>query len=988
VKSPLEDFIAELRPEFAGDIRLDLGSRLLYSTDASVYQIEPLGVLLPRTQDDLRAAVETAANFRIPILPRGAGSSLAGQAVGEAIILDCSRWLDRIVNIEPDQRRATVEPGVVLSNLNREAARFGLQYGPDPASAERATMGGVVGNNATGAHSILYGMTADHVLSADVILADGADVNLGPVKAAEFRASSGTQEGQHSSAQGSGTRDGYREILNAVSRIRAEYGYDIKERFPRTWRNSAGYRLNYLLPWSSARPPEWGTPVYPPEREPDSVNLAALMAGSEGTLAVMRLLTVDLVPMRRNAVLGVLSYDSVEEACDAVPGLLERHPSAIELIPRSIVEAARHVPGYASQAGWVQGDPEALLVVEFTGDVPAQTRAAVQALGANLTLAETVEAQESVWGLRKAGLGILDSRPQAMRSTTFIEDCAIPVENLGDFVRSLQKIMTAHGTQVGIYGHASGGCLHARPLIDLKTIGGMHSLREISEETLEVALSVGGSMASEHGDGIARGQWIRKTYGDRVSKAMAMLKQAADPHGILNPRKMLDAPALDSHLRYGDQYRARIWKPGLDFSRNGGLDTAIEQCNGQAVCRKADGVMCPSFQATREEMHSTRGRANLLRALISRGGNVDFGGRRGDARLEKGVFDALDLCLGCKGCKGECPSAVDMAKMKAAFLEHFYRSHARPLRDYIFGYFHVTARLLAAIGPIANSAERRPALHGLAARVMGISAARPLPRFRRPRGKPKPRSGAKPVVLLRDPFTHYAEAEVEQAAYELLFRGGFEVRTATTIGAGASLISKGFLGAARAHAARVIRDLERLDPSGTVPVLALEPSELSTLRGDYPDLLPGYSGQRMKRVVEARSVEEFLADSGLFDLLRVAIQPTLLVFHPHCHQRADQPFAKDFPAADTLRTCGYEVRISQAGCCGMAGTFGYEVEHYELSQKIARLKLVPQIEAEGGAGVAATGAACRLQIQQATGAAVAHPLVWMWRALERRTTTT
>jgi len=462
---------------------------------------------------------------------------------------------------------------------------------------------------------------------------------------------------------------------------------------------------------------------------------------------------------------------------------------------------------------------------------------------------------------------------------------------------------------------------------------------------------------------------------------MAMLKEAADPHGILNPRKMLDAPAMNSHLRYGQDYRTRTWKPGIDFGRNGGLDTAIEQCNGQAVCRKTDGVMCPSFQATRDEMHSTRGRANLLRAMISRGGANQSLHATSSKPVEDAVFDALDLCLGCKGCKGECPSGVDMAKIKAAFLEHYFGSHHRPVRDYAFGYFHITARLLAALAPMVNALDRVPAVHRFAARSMGVTPDRPLPHFSRPRSEPNEQIAGKPVILLRDPFTHFAEPEVEQAAYDLLRRAGFEVQTANTIGAGASLVSKGFLRAAKRHASRVIQDLERLDPSGAVPVLTLEPSELSTLHGDYPDLLLGYSAQRMNRVISASPVEEFLADSGLLADLRVAESRKSLLFHPHCHQRSDQPFIRDFEAADMLRACGYEVRISEAGCCGMAGTFGYEVEHYELSQKIAGLRLVPQIEALKGAGVAATGAACRLQIKQTTGAQVAHPLVWMSRAV-------
>src|SRR5581483_9470707 len=417
------DFLNELKKHFTGDVRLDLGSRILYSTDASIYQIEPLGVAIPKIQEDLIAVVELAAKYKVPILPRGSGSSLAGQAIGEALILDCSRWLDHIVEINPESRTAIVEPGVILSDLNQAAAKHGLQFGPDPASAERATMGGVIANNATGAHSILYGMAVDHLLSADVILSDGSLARLGEEKIADRmqRPNSGNL---------------FAALCSSAIEIRRKYAEVIKHNYPKSWRNSAGYRLNYLLPWSPSIPPRWTGGDYPPVK-PDSINLAHLLAGSEGTLAVMRRVTVNLVPKPKHTVLGMLSYSSTSEACDDVPNLLKYNPSAIELIPRMIIRLARGVPEYARQMGWVTGDPAAVLVVEFSGDRPEVLKDSVRNLRSDVVIAESAEEQARVWNVRKVGLGILDSRPQSARPVAFIEDCAIPVERLGDFVREI-----------------------------------------------------------------------------------------------------------------------------------------------------------------------------------------------------------------------------------------------------------------------------------------------------------------------------------------------------------------------------------------------------------------------------------------------------------------------------------------------------------------------------------------------------------------------
>ncbi|NWF64784.1 MAG: FAD-binding oxidoreductase, partial [Chloroflexi bacterium] len=606
-----QEFAYDLKKRFAGDLRLDSASKVLYSTDASSYQIEPLGVAIPKTQEDLHAAVELAAKYQIPILPRGSGSSLAGQAIGAALILDCSRYLDSIIEINPKSQFAIVEPGVILTNLNRAAAKHGLTFGPDPASAERATLGGVIGNNATGAHSIVYGMSADHLLAADVVLSDGSlarfDDAIFDIRSSNTRLSN---------------------IVSSVQAIRQKYSDAIKHNYPKSWRNSAGYRLNYLLPWSPSAPPQWNTghgsrisDNYPPISQ-DKINFAALLAGSEGTLAVIRKLKVNLVPKPKHTMLGILSYASIAEACDDVPRLLTMNPSAVELIPQLILRNARSIPAYARQMGWVVGDPAAVLVVEFSGDLPSVLKEAVRRLGDVLTIAESPEDQARIWNVRKVGLGILDSQPKAARPVAFIEDCAIPVERLGDFVREVERILAAQGTFGGIYAHASAGCLHIRPVLDLQRGEGVRAMREIIEQVFALTMRLGGAMSSEHGDGIARGEFIERTYGREVTDAMRLLKHAADPDGILNPKKLFDAPPMDTNLRYGEAYQAKAWTSVLHFEHERGFEGAIESCNGQGVCRKQTGVMCPSFQATRDEAFSTRGRANLLRGLAM--SNIEY----------------------------------------------------------------------------------------------------------------------------------------------------------------------------------------------------------------------------------------------------------------------------------------------------------------------------------------------------------------------------
>jgi FAD/FMN-containing dehydrogenase/Fe-S oxidoreductase len=951
------DFLHELKKRFRGDLRLDAASRILYATDASMYQIEPLGVAIPKTQDDLQCAVELAVKHRIPILPRGSGTSLGGQAIGQALILDCSRHLTLIEEIDLESHSAVVEPGVVLATLNRAAARHGLMFGPDPASVERATMGGVIGNNATGAHSILYGMSADHLISADVILGDG---------------SLETWNIHNRSV-----------ISSTVVEIREKYAEAIRQKYPGSWRNSAGYRLNYLLPWTPSRPPQWDANDYGMESSvyggSSQVNLASLLAGSEGTLAIMRRARVNLVPKPKRTILGVLAYASVAEACDDVPRLLAHSPSAIELVPQLIIRLARGIPSYARQMGWVIGDPAAVMVVEFSGNDEHGLKEKVRQIGDLLTIAVSAEEQMRVWNVRKVGLGLLDSRPQVERPVAFIEDCAIPVERLGDFVREVEKILSSHNTYGGIYAHASAGCLHVRPLLDLLNKDSVGYLRSIASQVLALTLKLGGSMSSEHGDGIARGEWLKQTYGDELVGTMRMLKRAADPHNLLNPDKMFDAPAMDTQLRYDTKYHPQTWKSSLHFQHERGLAGAIEQCNGQGLCRKDGGVMCPSFQASREEAYGTRGRANLLRGLIN-------GTDATRPHMQEAVYQSLDLCLACKGCTSECPSGVDMPRLKYEFMDHYYQSHRRPIREYLFGYFHVIARWMMPVAPLANALMRMNWSHALITAITGLARSRPLPQFKRMQKSSIQSAGRRKVIFLSDVFSHYLEPEVEQAAVSILSAAGHDVKVLQTIGSGASLLSKGFIKAARRHAEKVLNEINSLDGDCSLSVVGCEPPEIYGMKHEYTMLLPERHSEIRALSQRTWLIEEFLVRSDGFNDLRVATkdQPgprfehKKITFLPHCHQRAeglsDDGLASGTSATiELMRALGFDVELINAGCCGMAGTFGYDAAHYDLSMQIGELGVLPA--ARLADTVVSTGSACRMQIRHGTGKEAKHPLV-------------
>jgi FAD/FMN-containing dehydrogenase/Fe-S oxidoreductase len=990
------EFIAELSNSISGEVKTDPITRVLYSTDASIHQIKPLGVVFPRNGDELEQVVRLCAQYHVPLIPRGSGSSLAGQVVGKGLVIDCSRYINRLITINREEQIAVVEPGLILDDLNHQANKFNLQFGPDPASSERATLGGCIGNNATGAHSIIYGMTSDHILSAEVILADGTVTTFAEItiEEAEKRA------GMYSVPR---HLDNEQLIYATALNIRSNYKDEIKSCYPVTWRRVSGYNLNYLLPWSPTFPPQWdfNTAPYPPVL-PNSINLAQLLAGSEGTLGVIRNATIRLVPIKKNKIISVLSFSSIVEACETVPDILKLAPSAVELIPQSLIHLARSVPAYANLLSFVVGDPAALLGVEFSGDDAGLLTDQVKKLNGmrhwsgQPYIADTAIKQKQVWDVRNVGLGILMSRQGDYKPISFIEDMSVPVEQLGTFVRELDVLLGQYQTKAEYYGHASAGCLHIRPLLNTKTAQGRLELRSIAQAAVDLVLKLGGAVSSEHGDGITRGEWIQQAYGPKLIQAFTELKQAADPQTLLNPGKKVDTPKMDSSLRYGDNYQPIGWMPVMGFSNKkpkaGQIVEAIEQCNGAGVCRKSEGVMCPSFQATKDEFFSTRGRANMLRNMIS------SGLIKPDLAMEA-VKDTLELCLACKGCKAECPSAVDMAKLKYEFYEHYYSlpGHHHPIRDYLFGYITQIAAIGHFITPIANIFISAPMLGKLRESLLGISNKRVLPRLKRTSlhkmAQPYIDTSGKPdCLLLSDGFNEYFYPETGFDAIKVLAHLGYKVRILSTIGVGRTLISKGFLSQAKRQARKLIDEIHQVDPHGQLPVIGLEPSEIFTLRDEFLDFFPDDPWVRALSD-RAYMIDEFLVRPGLNGILKlpgIDIKSedisTDVLLHGHCYQKAQPPAKDGYPTGVEatqlmLQNAGYSVKTIKDGCCGMAGAFGYETEHYSTSMKVGELNMFPAINNSAESIICAAGISCKSQIEDGTGRQAVHPITLVSRRL-------
>lgn len=968
-ETELDGLRKSLGSRLAGEVRFDPIARALYSTDASNHLIEPLGVVMPRSADDLSAVLETAAEFGVPVLPRGAGTSLGGQAVGRALIMDCSRYLNQIHRIDRETQTAEVGPGVVYATLNATASRQGMMFGPDPASGDRATLGGMIGNNATGAHSIRYGMTGDHLLEADVILADGSRAHFAEVTPEEARIKS--------------KGDGLEALIyRGALDIQSTKAEAIQQHWPRTWRRASGYSIHYLIGYTPTRPPAWflGEGEYPPHR---NFNLAPLLCGSEGTLAVVHRATLRLVPRPRHTLLVTIPFDSTAQACDAVPGMLEWDPAAIELIPRTMIERARLIPAFARKLGFVEGDPHTIIVVEFAGEDPTALLAAARALPRKGSILESEASQADLWAVRKAGLGLLLSVPGDTKPITFIEDVAVPVEHLGHYVREMDRIIADQGTSGEWYAHASAGCLHLRPMINLKTDQGLHQVRAIADAAVKLAIRMRGSVSGEHGDGLSHTEFNARLFGEDLMGAFRQLKHSFDPEGRLNPGKVIpltgpNAPkhGLDRDLRYGPVYSTIPVETVFAYHREGDLAHAVESCSGLGICRKVDGVMCPSYQATRDEMHSTRGRANALRAALS-------GRLPASALTSREMHDVLDLCLECKGCKAECPTAVDMARVKAEFLNLYQAEHGVPLRSRMFGEIAAISRFMVPLAGPANASMGTPPIRWLMEKILGIARQRSLPRFTsRPLRKTvRSRRGTpqmdRTVILFADTFSDMNTPEIGLAAMRVLEAAGYGVELAHgQVCCGRPMVSKGLLGRAKEVAAANIDALFPYANQG-LPIVGLEPSCLLMLRDEYLEFFP--NDRRAAKVASAaRMIEEFMTERGAdgarpLDQLEIKRRHASVVFHGHCHVKA---LVGSRPMFEMLEAAAETVEEIDSGCCGMAGSFGYEAEHYALSMQIGEMKLFPAVRsgAERGARLVAAGTSCRTQILDGTGNRAQHPI--------------
>jgi FAD/FMN-containing dehydrogenase/Fe-S oxidoreductase len=941
-----------LRTAVSGEVRFDRLTRHLYSTDASHYRIVPLGVVLPRHADDIGAVMTLARQFGVPVLPRGGGTSLSGQTVGPAIILDTSRYLDAVLEVNPQERWVRVQPGVVLDQLNTTLRPHALMFGPDPASSAAATLGGMLGNNSTGTHSILYGLTADHTLELDVILADGSPITVGPD--APLPAP-----------------------LNAsLSAILHTYREEIETRYPKTWRTVAGYALDRLI-------------------RPDA-NPAHLFVGSEGTLGVIVSAKLGLVPRPIATGLAVVEFDSLRAALEAVPVMLETGPAAIELIDRWFLNVTRRVPAFARRLTFVEGDPHCLLVVEYFGEGQRELQAKLDVLMARLRAGgyhSPVHPQTSpeeianVWAVRKAGFGLLMSLRGDAKPLAFMDDAAVPVARLAEYAEGVTRICTEAGTETAFFAHASAGCLHINPLINLKTTAGVAQMRAMAAQVVALAIRLGGTTTGEHGEGLARSCFNQHLFGPRLHQAFRQVKALFDPDRRLNPGKIVDAAdmAEPGLLRFSPDYRTPLApaKTVFDFSADGGFAGLVEMCNGQGMCRaRGSGTMCPSFMATRDERHSVRGRANALRAAMM--GELGLGGMTGPE-----VYDTLDLCLGCKACKSECASRVDMAKLKAEVLSQYYAAHGIPLRARVFGHIAQMNRLGRLARRPTNWALRSRRVRALMERWLGMDHRRTLPPLapqsfeawfrRRTLGSSPP--GRRPeVILFHDTFMNENEPAIGQATVEVLEAAGYGVRMVSKVCCGRPLISKGLLADAKRHAAHNVTVLAPFAERG-VPIIGCEPSCVAALRDEYPDLLPG---DARARVVAAQTyfLDEWIVTQAEAGQFGVEFDPTprRVLYHVHCHQRALSDAGTLARLFTLIPNC--QAQSSHAGCCGMAGSFGYEVEHYDLSMSIGQDRLFPAIHgADMQTLIVAPGTSCRHQIYDGTGRHALHPAQVLRQAL-------
>ncbi len=950
-----------LERELEGEVLFDRFSRGRYSTDASIYQIEPIGVVVPRGPGDVVRAVQIAAESGLPLLPRGAGTSQCGQSVGEALVLDFTKYLANIVALDVAARTVTVEPGVVLDDLNRYLKPHGLFFPVDVSTASRATIGGMAGNNSCGARSIRYGNMMHNVRRIDAVMASGELIEFSEVP------------GNLASVE---APPPYLELVEAMRTIAADAWLESDERWPKLLRRVGGYNLDSIGPRGH--------------------NMARLLVGSEGTLGAFTRIELELQPIPPHKVLGVCHFPTFYAAMDATRHLVNLKPSAVELVDATMIDLARAIPMYAGTIDrFIQGKPAAVLLVEFAGEEHAaqltkidELETLTDSLGFPGSVVKAIDPafQAAVWEVRKAGLNIMMSMKGDGKPVSFIEDCAVSLEDLAEYTDRLTRVFEKHGTTGTWYAHASVGCLHVRPVLNLKDETDVKKMRAIAEEAFAMVREYKGSHSGEHGDGLVRSEFHEPMFGARITRALEKVKDTFDPEGLFNPGKIVRPPRMDdrSLFRFKPGYRTEPLDTALDWSQWSGFAGAVEMCNNNGACRKSVGVMCPSFRATRDEQHLTRGRANSLRLALS--GQLGPGALTSDA-----MFETLDLCVGCKACRRECPTGVDMARMKTEFLYHYRKRHRLSLKDRMIAWLPRYAPRVAPAAALLNLRDRIPGLAAASERLLGLSARRSLPPWRRDyfdperRHEPAP-DGAPTVALFADTFTTWFEPENAHAARAVLEAAGFRVEVPGARGevrplcCGRTFLAAGLVDEARSEARRTLAALLPY-AQADIPIVGLEPSCLLTFRDELAALLPDEDTTPLAG--HTLLLDEFLAReaaAGHLDLPLSPLPQSRALVHGHCHQKS---FGLMGDLTATLGLVpGLEVEVIESGCCGMAGAFGYEANHYDVSMRMAELELLPRIRAaDENALLVANGTSCRHQIRDGTGRRAMHVAVLLERAL-------
>ena len=956
------DLAAELRSVVQGEVRFDKYSRALYSQDASIYSMEPAGVVLPKSVEDVQAIMEICNRNGVKVLSRGGGTGLSGQTVQEgAVVIDYTKYMHDLIEINAEEQWVRTQPGVTLTELNRQLRPHGLMFTPDPSTASRATVGGAMGNNSCGAHSIIYGKTVDHVLGQDVVLSDGSIASFENVSgvALDAKLRLGGLEG---------------DIYRAVRDVAARAAPLVEANFPKVLRRVGGYNLDLV-------------------NDPEGLNLAQLMVGSEGTLAAVTSARLNLVKIPEFSGLAVLHFKGLDEAMEATVATLEHDPSAVEHIGAIIITQARRHIGQSRNLGFLQGEPTDILVVEFNGGSQEEIADKFdkleqdmiqKELGFAVTRLHTAAEQAQVWSMRENGLGLMNNIEGSAKPLPFVEDTAVAPEKLPEYVRRFQEIIKNSGTEAGYYGHASVGCMHIRPLIDIKTREGMDRLYKISDEVSDLLKEFGGSMTGEHGDGIVRGFWTEKMFGSELVENFREVKRAFDPKTIMNPGKIFDTPHILDNLRFGEEYHSQEIETRLDFTAEGGFAGAVEMCNGVGACRKLNmGAMCPSYMATREEEHTTRGRANVLRAAISGKFPVD-------QLTSKRTFEVLDLCLECKSCKAECPSNVDMAKIKYEFLHQYYKTNKVPRRSRMVADIHKTNARMAPIAPIANAITQSAPMRWALDKLVGFSSDRPAPpvvrtTFQKWFYKRQAPTGTFPrgqIVLFHDTFMNFNYPSIGVAATDLLEALGFEVIILKDRKCcGRPMISKGLLDMAGENARYNVDLLYEYVERG-IKIAGCESSCVMTIKDEYPDLLGGDEKARAvadNTVMLEEIITKCLGDDG--PQLEFTDMSKKVQFLGHCHQRALTGLNSSIKALNLPPN--FEVIDIPAGCCGMAGSFGYEKEHVEVSMAAGEERFFPYVRNNPDAEVCVTGISCREQTSFGTGRTARHLVEVLADALKK-----